>query len=335
MKVRNSLQRFTLLLALLLAVCLSFSAAAEESEVSLADLNPEDVEEVTIEAPLISNPLPIDFTGGFEPQESGFQGEEYYEDPTIRVRITRKDVKNYIDDKKYNNKKWTAEAWIVDIEIGDASQLRTAAAESFDKKTMMPAEAIADRVHAVVAFNADYYISRLEDGFHIRQGTFYRDKLKKRWDVLLIDEDGDFHPVHLPDRNTLSDTVDGKKVINAFCFGPILVEDGELVVDQMKDFTFLKPDNYYSRLAICQVGPLHYKVILTTMEQSYALGLRLKAFAQLCKDEGAQIAYNLDGGYSTTLYFHGVRLNSQYKVNFRDIPDIFYFASAWNGGSAE
>ena len=175
-------------------------------------------------------------------------------------------VKNYIDDKKYNNKKWTAEAWIVDIEIGDASQLRTAAAESFDKKTMMPAEAIADRVHAVVAFNADYYISRLEDGFHIRQGTFSRDKLKKRWDVLLIDEDGDFHPVHLPDRNTLSDTVDGKKVINAFCFGPILVEDGELVVDQMKDFTFLKPDNYYSRLAICQVGPLHYKVILTTME---------------------------------------------------------------------
>ena len=334
MKVRNFLHRFALPAALLLAACLCFPAAADEAEISLADLDPEDVEEVTIEAPLISNPLPIDFTGGFEPQESGFQGEDYYEDPTIRVRITRKDVKkDYIQG--HSGDKWTAEAWIVDIEIGDASQLRTAAAESFEKKTVMRAEDIADRVHAVVAFNADYYISRMDDGFHIRQGTFFRDKLKKRWDVLLIDEDGDFHPVHVPDRNTLSDTVDGKKVINAFSFGPILVEDGELVVDQMKNFTYLKPDEYYSRLAICQVGPLHYKVILTTMEQSYALGLPLKAFAQLCKDEGAQVAYNLDGGYSTTLYFHGTRLNNQYKVNFRDIPDIFYFASAWDGGNAE
>ena len=99
MNSRKSHLLFTSLLALLLAVCCSFSVFAEE-DVSLTDLDLGEVEEVSIEAPLISRPLPIDFTGGFEPQESGFQGEEYYEDPTIRVRITRKDVKNYIDDKK-------------------------------------------------------------------------------------------------------------------------------------------------------------------------------------------------------------------------------------------
>ena len=328
MKARKSLTRFASLIALILAVGLIFSAAAED-ELSIADLNPEDVEEVSMDAPLISNPLPIDFTGGFPPQESRYQGDSSYQDPTIQVEITYKDVKEYITGYKGRD----AGAWIVDVRVGDASQLRTAAAEAFDKKTTLPVETIADRLNAVVAFNADY-ITRQDDGYIYREGVLFKDKLKGKRDVLLIDEDGDFHPVHLPKRDELSDTVDGKRVLNSFCFGPILVENGE-VLEKMPNFTYLKPENYYARLAICQVGPLHYKVILTTMEQDYTLGLQLKSFAQLCKDEGAIVAYNLDGGYSTTLYFHGIRLNSQKNVNFREVPDIFYFASAWNGGTGE
>jgi exopolysaccharide biosynthesis protein len=328
MKARKSLTRFASFLALMAAICLVFSAAAED-ELSIAELSPEDVEEVSMDAPLIANPLPIDFTGGFAPLESGYLGDSFYQDPTIQVEITYKDVKDYIKGYKGRD----AGAWIVDVRIGDASQLRTAAAEAFDKKTTLPVETIADRLNAVVAFNADY-ITRQDDGYIYREGVLFKDKLKGKRDVLLIDEDGDFHPVHLPKRDELSDTVDGKKVLNSFCFGPILVENGE-VLEKMPNFTYLKPENYYARLAICQVGPLHYKVILTTMEQDYTLGLQLKSFAQLCKDEGAIVAYNLDGGYSTTLYFHGIRLNSQKNVNFREVPDIFYFASAWDGGNAE
>lgn len=192
---------------------------------------------------------------------------------------------------------------------------------------------IADRLNAVVAFNGDY-VNRQDRGYVFREGIFYKDRLQGKQDVLLIDEDGDFHPVHLPRKGELSDTVDGKKVINAFCFGPILVEDGE-IVPKFTNFGFLKPEKNYARLALCQVGPLHYKVILTTTEQSYTLGLQLKEFQQLCKDEGAVIAYNLDGGDSTTLYFHGQRINNQHKVNYREVPDIFYFASSWDGSNAE
>ena len=51
-------RKFTVsLLAVLLAVCCSFSAFAEEGEVSLTDLDLGEVEEVEIEAPLISSPL--------------------------------------------------------------------------------------------------------------------------------------------------------------------------------------------------------------------------------------------------------------------------------------
>ena len=327
MKARKSLNRFASLTALLLAVCLAFPALAEQ-DLSIADLNPEDVEEVSMEAPLVSNPLPIDFTGGFEPQEEFYVDANTYHDPTIHVEITYKDISHL---QPYKQR--TAGAWIVDVRIGDASQLRTAAAESFDTDTTDDTVKIAERVNAVVAFNADF-IKRQKNGYVFRQGIFFKDNLKAKQDVLQIDEDGDFHPVHLPKKGELSDTVDGKKVINAFHFGPILVENGEVVTD-WKDFGYLKPDELYARLAICQVGPLHYKVILTTHLQSQITGIRLKDFAQLCKDEGAIVAYNLDGGESTTLYFHNERVNNQYKVTFREVPDIFYFASAWDGGKAE
>ena len=326
MKARKSLLRITLLLVLCLSVCLSVSAAAEEEkELTLEDLGVDSVEEIDLEAPLISNPLPIDFSGGYPPQEQYYLDENTYRDPTISVEIIKKDVS---DLQPYKGR--TSTAWIVDIRIGHASQLRTAAAESFDKDTTLPIADIAKAVDAVVAFNSDYVTRQNEGCYILREGILFKDKLKGKRDVLLIDEDGDFHTVHLPKSGEVPETADGKKIINAFCFGPILVEDGE-VVTIIKDFGYLKPDKYYARIALCQVGPLHYKVILTTHEQSYDLGLQLKTFAQLCKDEGAIIAYNLDGGESTTLLFRGERVNFQKKIDYRPHPDILYFASAWDG----
>ena len=318
------------LAALTIAVCFVLPGFAEE-EISAEDLEVEEVvEEVTLEDTLVSRPLPIDFTGGAEPQEQFYLDENTYQDPTISVQITYKDITDYQGQKSR-----TAGAWIVDIRIGDASQLRTAAAESFDTNTTAQAVDIARRVNAVAAFNGDY-VTRLNEGFILRQGQMFRDKLKGRRDVLLIDEDGDFHVFTAPKKGDLSDTVDGKKVINAFYFGPILVENGE-IPKKMTNFTYLEPDKFYTRLAICQIGPLHYKMILTTNNQdsNRTSGLKIRDFAQLCRDEGAQTAFNLDGGFSTTLYFHQERINSQENVNFREVPDIIYFASAWDGGENE
>jgi len=304
------------LLALLLV--LPCFAVAEDSGMFI------EVEE-EVRANLVSNSLPIDFSGGFPPMAEGYDGDYFYEDPTIRVSISYKETTEYMEGYRGRNMGY----WVVDVKVGHASQLRTAAAESFNTETTLPVSDIANRVNAVVAINGDYF-ARHKEGYAIRQGSLIRDKLKGNRDALLIDEDGDFHVYHLPETSSLTDTVNGKKVTNAFYFGPILVENGE-VPKKLPNFTFLKPDKYYARLAICQVDKLHYKLILTTMEQDYTLGIRLKDFAKLCQAEGAQIAYNLDGGLSTTLFFNNKRINEQKKVNFRSIPDIVYFASAWNG----
>lgn len=304
---------FAMLLALLL---LGGSAAFAEA----------DDEDELIVIPLVAQALPIDYSGGCEPLSSGYDGDSLYSDPTLQVEITYHETGEFTQEMKSR----TVGYWVADIVIGDASQLRTAAAESFRTGTVLPVDQIADRVNAVVAINGDFF-GRHSDGYIIRQGEVLRNKLKGQRDVLMIDEDGDFHVFSLPGKETLSDTVNGKKIINAFYFGPILVENGE-VPRRLPEFTFLKPDNYYARLAICQIDHLHYKLILTTTEGGPWLGLKLRDMAELCRREGARIAYNLDGGNSTTLYFNHKRLNQQNKVNYRDVSDILYFASSWNGG---
>ena len=311
-------------LALLLSVLLLAAFLCLSSSPVLAEEEEEDMG-------LVSIPLPIDFSPGCLPVDSCYLDENTYVDPTIRVEITEKDVLSYSPTYSRSTTRGVT-AWIAEVWIGHASQLRSMPSESFEAKKNhdKPAEEIAASVNAVLAFDGDY-ITRQNDGYLLRQGTFYWDKLTGRIrDILLVDEDGDFHPFHLPKKNTLPQEIDGKKVINAFCFGPILVEDGE-VCKKTPNFIYLNPQKDYGRIAICQLGPLHYKVIVTTMVQNYLLGLPLKAFAQLCKDEGAIIAYNLDGGYSSALLFNGRRLNEQKKVSFRNVADIVYFASSWSG----
>ncbi len=318
---------FTRRLVLLLSVALLATAFLSVFSLSPA-LAEEDEEE---ELGMLSIPLPIDFSAGCLPVDSCYLDENTYADPTIRVEITEKDVISYSPTYGRSTSR-NVTAWIAEVWIGHASQLRTAPSEAFDAKKNhdKSAEEIAESKNAVLAFDGDY-ITRMNDGYLLRQGTFYWDKLTgKIRDILLIDEAGDFHPYHIPKRDTLPQEIDGKKIINAFCFGPILVEDGD-VCAKMPDFKYLYPKEHYGRIAICQLGPLHYKVIATTMIQNYSLGLPLKEFAQLCKDEGAITAYNLDGGYSTALLFNGRRLNVQKKVTFRKVADIVYFASSWSG----
>ena len=283
------------------------------------------------EPALLSMPLPIDFSGGMEPLEEFYKDDYTYEDPTISVHINfRDDLSDYMTGYKGNKK---SGAWIVDIRLGHASQLRTLAAVSFNKKDSKAVEQMAGWVNAVVAFNGDFAARRTE-GLIIRQGETFKNKLKGALDVLAIDEDGDFHVFAKPRKGDVGDSIDGKKILNAFYFGPILVNNGEVPDKFAAKPNYLHEDEFYARLAICQVGPLHYKMIITTM-QDVTVGMKLMDFARLCRDEGAIYAYNLDGGYSAAMIFRGQMVNDEKNAEPRNVPDIVYFASAWNGEDIE
>nr|SIP63357.1 Exopolysaccharide biosynthesis protein related to N-acetylglucosamine-1-phosphodiester alpha-N-acetylglucosaminidase [uncultured bacterium] len=266
--------------------------------------------------------LPIDFSGGMKPLQEGYTRENDilgYEDPTIRVEI-HSGRDDYCDW-------WEAEIW-----IADPSQLRTAGADSFRSEMTVPGRVIANRVNAVVAVDGDYFCYS-GWGYIVRQGHVFLKRLYPDGsrDVLLIDEDGNFHVVPHAREQDVGETVNGRRVINAFFFGP------GLVIDSRESGNYEFPDMAYQlgsqRMALCQVGELHYKVICCGSPQRSSTGMTMERFAAFCRERGAVTAYNLDGGDSTFLYFDGAKVNDIWNPNMRELADIVYFASAYGAES--
>lgn len=251
-----------------------------------------------------------------------------YEDPTIRVEYHR--VEGGAD--------WRCVYYYADITVRDPSQIRTAFAtrtKTFNPNARQPAVAIASRFNAVLAINGDFFAGFAGDAFVLRQGTLYRDTVEPHLDVLLIDEDGDFHVIPAGDEALTGDktTVDGKKVVNSFQFGPALVINGEPVADEILEDrghspSMSQPEMANQRMCVIQIDKLHY---MTLCCAHYGLTLpRLRDLAMWLTDGKAQTVYTLDGGNSSQMVFLNHRKNSVHDdMENRGITDILYFASAW------
>ncbi len=260
--------------------------------------------------------LPVDFTPGKQTKPSSYISENEYKDPTLHVTIEQ-------------GRKYDCDYWVARIKIGHPSQLRTAAAGGFENRLDIKGVYIARRQNAVLAINGDYFCYYRHSGHIKRQGVVYRDNLKGERDVLAIDEAGDFHILFTPNKEDLGDTINGKKVINAFHFGPGLVKDGELT--SLEPSFWIAPELGRQRMCIAQTGPLEYMALCCASSKRGSAGMTLQQFAELAKELGAIQAYNLDGGDSTMMIFDGDKINDKDNKNTRTISDIIYFASAWDG----
>ena len=76
------------------------------------------------------------------------------------------------------------------------------------------------------------------------------------------------------------------------------------------------------------VEPNHYVVVVADGRRNdwSEKGMTLQELQQVFVEQGCQIAYNLDGGGSTSLVFNGERLNRSSGSRERDVSDIVYFA---------
>lgn len=266
--------------------------------------------------------LPMDFSGGTKPQRSYEIGLMEYEDPSIHV--TRQSERVPLPDGKETR------LYVLRVKIADPSQLRTVSMQGFDKMGRVGSiEVMSNRVNAVVAFNGDYYCGDAKR-FVLRQGTVYKESMAPNQDLLLIDEDGDFHVILAEEHPEEMDKtqINGKKVVNALCFGPALIKDGKKNTNLDSAPTYCNPDKQTERLVLCQIGPLEYMVVACAHR-----GLALPEMTDmiLSLEPGVQQAYNLDGGISTQLLFLGRRINNTSRApeDNRKLVDIVYFASAY------
>jgi exopolysaccharide biosynthesis protein len=86
--------------------------------------------------------------------------------------------------------------------------------------------------------------------------------------------------------------------------------------------------NSNPRTAIGQVSKLHYIVVVSDGRTSESQGLSLLELARVFEDQGCTVAYNLDGGGSSTMYFNGQIVNNPADGNGsqeREVSDIVYF----------
>ena len=342
MKKDQGFRRFLRFFSVLLALCLLPAAVLAEAVV-------EDIE--------ITEPreyvLPVDFSPAPAPKAEGFSESKdeagkkvrIYEDSTIRVVLS--ETRYYLTEKK---DKTGTDIWMADIVITDPSQLRTA---SFDdgynfvsKRRQGKVVELAKSVNAIVALNGDSWGAKEEKhnfGVVLRQGQLIESRLDEkgnyRMDLLIIDENGDFHGIHAAEAGDLDDpyAFEGKKVLDIFSFGPILVENGEAVEDyrgvdrsaKKKDgfWMNMRSDEDAQRIAVCQIGPLHYMLVASANDHGNT-GLTLRQFADFLAAQGVQFAYNLDGGVSSVLYYHGAgKVNLKSVKQGRSLWDIIYFAS--------
>lgn len=224
--------------------------------------------------------------------------------------------------------------FVADIKLSDVSQFATAfAGEKFGASAYETVYDIATRHDPILAINGDFYRFHTE-GVIIRNGELYRKRaLESRRHLLIVDSEGDLSA--LTDRTgkqgIVAENLKDKGTLQTFEFGPLLVENGEAVELPTRFYVKSAAGYVEPRTAIGQLGPLHYIVIVVEgRRDGYSTGADIPTLQQLFIDHGAQFAFNLDGGGSTTLYFMGEVINMPSSGAQRRVSDIVMF-----GGSLE
>jgi len=216
--------------------------------------------------------------------------------------------------------------YVVDIQLNSVEALKTAFANNaFGKNITQTTSEMAVANNAILAINGDYYGFR-DAGLIIRNGVLFRDLARSAPDdtALLIGLDGGFSLIkeNTADGNALI----AQGILHSFSFGPVLVENGEV---QACSTSFVS-SKANPRTAIGMIEPLHYLIVVVDGRTSESSGMTLKQLAQVFVDRGAQIAYNLDGGGSSTLWFNGKIINNPTdgrSAGERKVSDIIYIGA--------
>lgn len=313
---------FSLLLAMLMLSC----AAAESLE-----------------------PLPMDdLSYGPAPKDECYLSDNEYVDESISVKI-------------YEGRYADTDYVYAHVKISHPSQLRTIPAGvykgvkngsvqrskdyNFKKSSTTRGRFVASAANAVISINGDYF-TKSECKVVLRMGTQYRNMADGLRDLLIVDKSGNFSYLNAPTQADYAAYYEANKdnLYQVFCFGPVLVENGVSVLPMDYENGYIGAQKAAQRTALCQLGELEYMLVTSYGNQTDGnKGLTIPEFAQVCEmagrelnpENGCLLAFNLDGGNSSTMNFKRLDEASgklkYVKVNCPEIErflsDIIYFAT--------
>ena len=212
--------------------------------------------------------------------------------------------------------------YVADVVLSSAQYLKTAFAEdTYGRNITATTSAIAADNDAVFAVNGDYYGAQ-EKGYVIRNGVVYRDTARGA-EVLCIYADGTMEVVS--DRDYTAQELADRGVWQAFSFGPGLIENGQIAVDENDEVGKAMASN--PRTAIGVIDANHFVFVVSDGRTDESEGLSLYELAAFMQKLGVTTAYNLDGGGSSTMYFNGRVVNNPTttgRIKERGVSDIVY-----------
>ena len=212
---------------------------------------------------------------------------------------------------------------VADVLLTSPSLLKTAFAQGcYGRNITEKTSVMAEDSNAILAINGDYYGSR-QRGYVMRNGVSYRNS-SMGYEALAIMADGSFRITQEDDTPLRDLAEDG--AFHVFSFGPALVVDGKITVTREDEVGKAMADN--PRTAIGVIEPGHYILLISDGRTHQSEGLTLLQLAEFMQSLGVTIAYNLDGGGSSTLVFMGEVLNNPTtngrKITERSVSDIVY-----------
>jgi len=234
-----------------------------------------------------------------------------YADPNISISIA-----------EYRENDTTI--YVADIQVSSPEYLKTALAQNiYGKNVTEKTSVIAEENGAILAINGDFYGSQTK-GYVLKNGVLYRDTAENGQEDLVIWSDGTFEII--TENNTSASELLEKGAVDILSFGPSLVEAGNISVTKGDEVGKAKVSN--PRTAIGIIDDLHYVFVVSDGRTSDSSGLSLYQLAEFMQGLGAETAYNLDGGGSSTMVFNGKVVNnpttSGNRITERSVSDIVY-----------
>ena len=291
-------------------------------------------------------------------QSSGQGNDKYYENLTeeqiaalftpekvFREREHYSDSDIYIDITTHRDNANTTTYYVADIRIKTLGYFKTALAkDTYGMHIKERTSDICKRKKGILAINGDTY-GEQEGGFVIRNGVPLRDTKNlnrmrgttSKAEDLIIRGDGTFAVID--ERDTSFEEVTAQNPWQVFSFGPALVKENEVSVNENEEVGVALSGNRNQRCAIGIISPCHYCFVVSDGRNSESSGISLFTLGSIMKDLHCETAYNLDGGGSATMYLddgtgnanklgHLVNTPGQLEgdktVKQREVSDIVY-----------
>ena len=229
-----------------------------------------------------------------------------------------------LDIKLYEVREYDTTIYIADVLVTDLSALKSGLAEdSFGRNVSETTSSMAERLSAILAINGDYYGFR-NTGYVMRNSLLYRSTPGNSAGDLVLYSDGRMEIIN--ESEISAEELLEKGATDIWSFGPGLVENGVVTVSENDEVGRSMTSN--PRTAIGMVEPGHYFFVVSDGRTNESEGLSLYQLADIMKALGCTVAYNLDGGGSSTMYFNGRIINNpttnKNRTNERAVSDIIY-----------